>query len=185
VGAVCARTRLDGVLTTHIRRDGADSTRRIVEVVTGSQFRGHARAIMLQGIAVGGFNVVDIHELSAMLELPVVVVMRRHPDLESIRRALFGDQPRAPRVRGARRKWRLIEQAGPIERLDIAGSRRARPSGLGDRPQSIWVQRAGISLEASRRLVAATTLHGHLPEPLRLAHLMAGGITTGRSRGRA
>jgi endonuclease V-like protein UPF0215 family len=142
---------------------------------------------MLQGIAVGGFNVVDIHELSSMLELPVLVVMRRNPDLDSIRRALFGEQPRGPpRVQGAARKWRLIEKAGPIERLDIAGARLVRrPTGLGDRPQSIWIQRAGITLEASRRLVSATTLHGHLPEPLRLAHLIAGGIVTGRSRGRA
>lgn len=187
MGAVCAGTRLDGVLTTRIRRDGTDSTRRMANIVTKSQFRGHARAVMLQGIAVGGFNVVDIHELSATLELPVLVVMRRQPDLDSIRRALFGDEPRgASRVKGAARKWRLIEEAGAIERLDIAGARLVRrPSGLGDRPQSIWVQRVGISIEASRRLVASTTLHGHLPEPLRLAHLMAGGITTGRSRGRA
>jgi len=157
----------------------------MVELVAQSQFRDHVRAVLLQGIAVGGFNVVDIHALSAALGLPVLVVMRRQPNLESIRRALFGDGPRgAPRVPGAERKWRLIERAGSIEQLDIVGQR-VRPSGLGNRPQSIWVQRAGISLEASRRLVASTTLHGHVPEPLRLAHLIAGGITTGRSRGRA
>jgi len=159
----------------------------MVDLVVQSQFRGHVRAVFLQGIAVGGFNVVDIHALSEALELPVLVVMRRQPNLESIRRALVGDaHGAAPRVRGADRKWRLIERAGPIERLHFAGSGRAsRPSGLGDRPQSIWVQRAGISLEESRRLVASTTLHGHVPEPLRLAHLIAGGIATGRSRGRA
>jgi endonuclease V-like protein UPF0215 family len=28
-------------------------------------------------------------------------------------------------------------------------------------------------------------LHGNVPEPLRLAHLIAGGIAVGRSRGRA
>jgi endonuclease V-like protein UPF0215 family len=186
VGAVCAGTRLDGVVTARIRRDGVDATRRMVELVTQSQFRGHVRAVLLQGIAVGGFNVVDIHALSAALAVPVLVVMRRHPNLESIRRALFGADPReAPRVRGARRKWRLIERAGPIERVVIVASRRSvRPSGLGARPQSIWVQRAGISTEASRRLVASTTLHGHVPEPLRLAHLIAGGLASGRSRGR-
>ncbi len=156
-----------------------------MNLVQGSQFRGHARAVMLQGIAVGGFNVVDIHALAAMLELPVLVVMRREPDLDSIRRALLGDKPRsAPRVPGAARKWRLIEQAGPIERLDIARSDAACPSGLGNRPQSIWVQRADISLDAASRMVASTTLHGHVPEPLRLAHLVAGGVATGRSRGR-
>jgi endonuclease V-like protein UPF0215 family len=185
VGAVCAGTRLDGVVTGHIRRDGADATKRMVDLVKGSPFEGHVRAVMLQGIAVGGFNVVDIHELSEQLELPVLVVMRRQPDTESIRRALFGDEPGAsPRVPGAKRKWRLIERAGPIERLDIVGAR-SRPTGLGNRTQSLRVQRAGLSVEEARRLVRATTLHGQLPEPLRLAHLIAGGLVTGRSRGRA
>jgi endonuclease V-like protein UPF0215 family len=40
-------------------------------------------------------------------------------------------------------------------------------------------------MEEARRIVAATTLHGNIPEPLRLAHLIAGGIVTGKSRGRA
>jgi endonuclease V-like protein UPF0215 family len=156
----------------------------MVEIVWHSQFRGHVQAVLLQGIAVGGFNVVDVHELSAALAVPVVVVMRRPPDLASIRRALFsGDPPGRPRVRGAARKWRLIEQAGPVEALH---ERRASPriTGLRDRPQSLWVQRVGLSLEAARRLVESSTLHGNVPEPLRLAHLIAGGIVAGRSRGR-
>jgi uncharacterized protein len=187
VGAVCAGSRLDGVVSGKIRRDGTDATRRMVDLVRGSQFGGHVQAVLLQGIAVGGFNVVDVRALSEALGVPVLVVMRREPDLASIRRALFSDEPpRRPPVRGARRKWRLIEQAGPIEALGaVAPPRgRSRPTGLGDRPQSLWVQRVGLSLEEARRLVASTTLHGHVPEPLRLAHLIAGGIGTGRSRGR-
>jgi endonuclease V-like protein UPF0215 family len=34
-------------------------------------------------------------------------------------------------------------------------------------------------------MLEVTTLHGKLPEPLRIAHLIAGGIVTGKSRGRA
>jgi endonuclease V-like protein UPF0215 family len=49
----------------------------------------------------------------------------------------------------------------------------------------VMVQRAGLSLADAQGLLAATTLHGNLPEPLRLAHLIAGGLTTGHSRGRA
>jgi endonuclease V-like protein UPF0215 family len=50
--------------------------------------------------------------------------------------------------------------------------------------QRLWIQRAGLSIEEARDLVASTTLHGNIPEPLRAAHLIAGGIATGRSRGR-
>ena len=37
----------------------------------------------------------------------------------------------------------------------------------------------------AEQVLATTTLHGNLPEPLRVAHLIAGGVTTGTSRGRA
>lgn len=170
VGAVCARTRLDGIVCGRVRRDGVDATRRMVELVARSQVR-HLHAVMLQGIAVAGFNVVDVRGLAEALAVPVLVVARRRPDMDAVRRALFHETPVVrPRVRGAARKWRLIEDAGASEPLGVGG---------------LWVQRQGLTLEAARRLVAATTLHGNLPEPLRLAHLIAGGVVTGRSRGRA
>jgi endonuclease V-like protein UPF0215 family len=161
VGAVCARTRLDGVVTGRVRQDGWNATARMAALVSGSPFADHVRAVLLNGIAVGGFNVVDIHGLAATLRRPVLVIARRRPRLEKIRRAL----ERLPR---GERRWRLIEAAGPMEPL--AG---------------LWVQRAGLSAIQARDLIAATTLHGKLPEPLRLAHIIAGGLTTGVSRGRA
>lgn len=193
VGAMCSGTRLDGVVAGRIRRDGADAARRIVQVLRASQFGESVQAVMLQGIAVGGFNVVDIHGLAKALDVPVLVVVRRPPDMTAVRAALFSDVPHArPRVPGATRKWKLIEAAGSLEPL--GASRRSQkkhakgsgPSGIVTSAPRLWIQRAGgLSLEDARRLVAATTLHGNIPEPLRLAHLIAGGVTTGRSRGRA
>jgi endonuclease V-like protein UPF0215 family len=197
VGAVCASTRLDGVVTGRVQRDGVDATRRMIDLVQGGPFRAHVRAVLLQGIAVGGFNVVDVRALSEALAVPVLVVMRRPPDFEGMRRALFSiDPPIHPPLRGAARKWRLIEQAGTPELVRVAPpaatrsslSTRARvtkPTGLRDKPQQIWVQRVGLSLEEAHRLILSTTLHGNLPEALRLAHLIAGGVARGKSRGRA
>jgi endonuclease V-like protein UPF0215 family len=161
VGAVCARTRLDGVLSGRVRRDGSNATERMIELVQASKFAGHVRAVLLQGIAVAGFNVVDIHALEATLGVPVLVVARHPPDLGAMRRALTS------RVPGAARKWRLIERAGPMEPM-----------------RGVLVQRVGLSRDPAGALLAATTLHAKLPEPLRLAHLIAGGVTTGVSRGR-
>ncbi|HSO37098.1 MAG TPA: DUF99 family protein [Labilithrix sp.] len=189
VGVVCSGTRVDGVISGKIRRDGANATRVMVELVRASQFGLHVQAIMLQGIAVGGFNVVDVHALSAALKVPVLVVTRRRPDMSAVKRALFVDVPLArPRVGGAARKWRLIESAGTMELLGPSRRSLRRPpaaSGLRGAPQRLWIQRAGLSVDEARDLVADTTLHGNIPEPLRLAHLIAGGITTGTSRGRA
>jgi hypothetical protein len=162
VGAVFSGTRLDGALCGHVRRDGANATRRMVELVTGSKFASHVRAVLLQGIAVAGFNVVDVRALRRALGVPVLVIARRAPDLAAIRRALERTGP------GSARKWRLIERAGPMEPL--AG---------------VFVQRDGLTREEAEALLGVTTLHGNLPEPLRVAHLIAGAIVTGTSRGRA
>jgi len=122
----------------------------------------------LQGIAVAGFNVVDVVELHRALELPVLVVARKKPRMDRIRRALFEGGAQKRGVPGALRKWRLIEQAGPPEAL------------IG-----LFVQRVGLSQDEAVGLIERTRLHGSLPEAIRLAHLIAGGVTTGRSRGRA
>lgn len=161
VGILCARTRMDGVLSGSVRRDGANSTDAMLRMIEGSPFRAQVRAVLLQGIAVAGFNVVDVHRLHARLGVPVMVVARRAPRLDRIRTALA-------QVPGAARKWRLIEAAGPME-----------PIG------QVFVQRVGLDPSEAAALLDATTLHGNLPEPLRLAHLIAGGVTTGVSRGGA
>jgi hypothetical protein len=160
-GVVCARTRLDGVISGRVRRDGANATRAMIAMVRASQFARHVRAVLLQGIAVAGFNVVDVHALADALGVPVLVVMRRRPDLPAIEEAIR-------KVPGGARKWALVQAAGAPEPLG-----------------KVLVQRVGLTREEALELLRATTLHGHLPEPLRLAHLIAGGVTTGKSRGRA
>lgn len=162
VGAVYAAARLEGVLAARVRRDGANATRALAECVRRSRFRPQLHAVLLQGIAFAGFNVVDLAALHARLSLPVLVVARRKPDLAKIRRALLEHVP------GGARKWRLIERAGPME--PAAG---------------VWVQRAGLSPGEARSLVQRFALNGRLPEPLRAAHLIAGGIAAGESRHRA
>ncbi|WP_438043532.1 DUF99 family protein [Sorangium sp. So ce128] len=162
VGTVFSGLRLEGVLATRVRRDGRNATPAIAAMIRGSRFYAQAQVVMLQGIAVAGFNVVDLAALHDALALPVVVVARRLPDLDAIRDALLS------RIRGGRRKWALIQRAGPME--PVAG---------------VYVQRAGISLDDASALIARLSVNGHLPEPLRAAHLIAGGLTTGESRGRA
>jgi endonuclease V-like protein UPF0215 family len=162
VGAVYGGARLEGVLHSRVRRDGINSTRRIAEMVKESRYAEHLQLVMLQGIAMAGFNVVDIHALSRMLERPVLVVMRRRPDLQAIRAALFNKVP------GGRRKWRLIEAAGEVEAVD-----------------ALFVQRVGIDLTGATALVQRLAVAGHLPEPLRTAHLIAGGMSPLQTRQRA
>ncbi|MDN5869474.1 MAG: DUF99 family protein [Nitrococcus sp.] len=161
VGAVFAGTRLDGVLTGRVRRDGANSTRELVRMVRESRFAAHLQGVLLQGVALGGFNVIDVPRLSELLMLPVLVVARRRPDRQAIREALL------TRVAGGRRKWRLIERLGPMQPL--AG---------------VHIQRAGLTMAQAEALLERFCLHSRIPEPLRTAHIIAGGLVGAKSRQR-
>lgn len=162
VGVVYTGLRLDGVITGRVRRDGVNATTKLAQLVQDSKFAPQVKLLMLQGIALGGFNVVDIHSLHELLKLPVLVVARRAPDLKRIESALRANVP------GGERKWRLIERAGAME--PAAG---------------VYVQRAGLTLKQAVTIIESTAICGRVPEPLRVAHLIAGGIADGQSRGRA
>ncbi len=161
VGAIYADERLDGVVTTQVTRDGVDATDRIAAMLTRSRFAEHVRALMLDGIAVAGFNVIDLPRLNRTTGCPIIAVVRRRPDLDSIREALLEHLP------GGERRWRAIAALGPVE-----------PVG------EVFIQRAGIDRATAEATIRRHVRHGHVPEPLRVAHLIAGGLA-GHSRGRA
>lgn len=161
VGTVFAGMRLDGVLAGKVRRDGANAAREITRMVRESRFDLQIQLVMLQGIAFAGFNVVDVFALHEGLGRPVLVVARHTPDMKAIRRALL------ERVPGGRRKWRLIERIGPMERCG-----------------RIWIQRVGIDVDLAADVIDRFSIHSNVPEPLRAAHIIAGGIVSGESRGR-
>ena len=162
VGCVFSEATFTGVVSGKVRKDGRNATEVLARIVSGSKWAPQLQLVMLQGIALAGFNVVDLGGLRRRTGLPVRVVARRAPDLSAIRGALLS------RVPGGARKWALVEAAGPME--PCAG---------------VWVQRAGLSLDEAGDVIRRTALNGRIPEPLRTAHLVAGGVWGAESRGRA
>ena len=161
VGAVFSGLRLDGVLYSTVRRDGANSTRNLIRLVRQSKFEPQLQLILLQGIALAGFNVIDVQALHCGTGLPVMAVARRRPRMMLIRDALLNNVP------GGKRKWDLIERLGPMERV-------------GD----VHVQRIGLTATQAESVIKRLAVHSRIPEPLRTAHLIAGALATGQSRGR-
>ena len=151
---------MDGVVSTRIKVDGHDATRKIADLVVRTKFYQQLQAILLDGIAVGGFNVIDIHQLAEKTKLPVIVTIRDYPDYEKIEAALVKI--------GMRSKIKLLRKAGE-----------PKPAG------EIYIQHAGCSQQEAEKIVRLTSTHSHIPEPLRAAHLIAGGVTRGESKGRA
>jgi endonuclease V-like protein UPF0215 family len=161
VGAVYAGARMEGVVSGRVRRDGVNATRELLRLVRSCRWYPQLQGVLLQGITMAGFNVVDLPALHRGLQLPVLALCRRAPDLEAIRAALLS------RVRGGARKWRLIAAAPPIEA--IAG---------------LYAQRLGLDVESAERLIQGLAIRGKMPEPLRCAHLIAAGLAGGGTRHR-
>lgn len=160
VGAVFAGLRLDGVVTGIIEKDGADAAKSLAKLILESRFAGHIRLIMLQGIALGGFNVVDAPALYEKTGLPMLVISRVNPDMESIRKALLTDIP------DGRAKWSMIQRLGNMEPAN-----------------GIYMQRVGISRDEAVAVIRQFSINSRIPEPVRVAHLIAGAVATGQSRG--
>ena len=161
VGAVYAGQRLEGVLQGTVMRDGSDAAGCMARLIGASKFAPQLQLIMLQGIAVAGFNVVDVFSLYRQLQLPVLVVARHRPDMPAIRRALRAH------VADAAAKWAVIERLGPMEPLG-----------------PVWTQRVGLSRARAEAVMGRFTVSSNIPEPLRTAHLIAGAFGQGQGHGR-
>lgn len=156
LAAVVLRTpaTVDAVALDRVRVDGDDATEVIERLVRGAPGFEGVRAVLLDGIVVGGFNVVDLPRLRRRLRRPVVAVTRRPPDRAKIRAALRKYFPDS-----FRRRWRRIESA------------RLFPVATGGKP--IWAAISGGTRDDARALVARSAVVGYWPEALRLAHLFA------------
>ncbi|MCD4820714.1 MAG: DUF99 family protein [Methanococcoides sp.] len=158
---------LDGVMRSSIRRDGMDATERIAEMVTSSKHYGQIKVIMLDGVTYGGFNPVDIVSLYEGTEIPVIVIMREVPDLEKIKDALSN-------LPDPEERSLIILRAGAITRVVSK-----------DPSNPIFIQCAGIDAEKAGDVVRLSSTRSNVPEPLRVAHMIATGIICGESRGKA
>jgi len=159
---------LDAVLTSSISVDGNDATSEIINMVLKSRHGEQVRVVMTDGLTVGGFNVIDAMEVFRASGLPVISVTRNRPDLDSIQRALkkFDD---------SRDRWRRIESAGPPKKHVF---RKHRGRG------SIFFQGFGISDEDAHSIIEVTSTRSLMPEPVRVAHIIASGVARGESHGR-
>ena len=155
---------LDGVLSTYIYGDGTDATEKIAVMVKNSRNLGQLGVIMLDGITFGGFNLVNIRQIFESTGVPVIVIMRRIPNFERIEKAL-------KRFDDWENRWANVLEAGEVYRVD--------------NPEPIYMQIHGIEREDAEDIIRLSTTRSAIPEPLRVAHIIAAGIVTGESRGSA
>jgi endonuclease V-like protein UPF0215 family len=155
---------MDGLLKTEIEIDGTDATKKIIDVANKSKHKD-IRVIMLNGITFAGFNTVDIEEIHNKTNLPIIVVSRKKPNLERFVASMKNLSNFEERVK-------CVENAGPFFSVNIKNKK-------------VYFQTHGITEKDAALILKRSATRSLIPEPLRIAHLIATGIVLGESVGRA
>ncbi len=157
---------LDGVIRTYIAGDGRNSTYQIIDMVNRTRHKDQLGVMMLDGITFGGFNVANIREIFEATGIPVIVIMRKYPNLIKIEKAL-------KRFPDWKDRWNDVLDAGEIYKIK------------NENKEDIYIQICGIDLEDAVKIVRLSATRSAIPEPLRAAHIIAAGVITGESKGNA
>jgi endonuclease V-like protein UPF0215 family len=154
----------EGVIRTEITIDGLDATEKIAAMIENSTYYRELRVVVLDGVTFAGFNVVDISKLSHRVDLPIISVARKKPDLEEIRNALKN-------LPDFEIRWRAMENAGKIFEVETR---------KGENP--VYMHMAGILREDAEKIMKKTSTRSLIPEALRVAHIIASGLTRSREK---
>jgi uncharacterized protein len=150
---------LDGIMSTYVTNDGLDATQNICNMITTSSHYKQLRVVMLNGITFAGFNVVDIKALHAQTGLPIVVVTTKKPNMTEVQAALKN-------LPNSEERWNAILNAGQLYSITTRSPK-----------QKIYVETAGITNPTTEEVLKLTSTRSKIPEPLRVAHLIASGIS--------
>jgi endonuclease V-like protein UPF0215 family len=148
---------LDGVMRAKVEVDGLDATDKIVDMIKDSIHYKQLRVIMLDGITYAGFNIVNIRRLFESTGLPVIALTKRKADLEDVKNALKN-------LANWEKRWRDIRDAGGVIELKKGNAR-------------IYMQTTGILREDAEKIVEISSTRSSIPEPLRVAHIVASGFS--------
>lgn len=171
VGVVTNEDRFEGMLYCGgIEQDGLNAGQRLAEAVLRSKFLDQIHAVLLDGITMGGLNVINIEDLACVLSRPVVAVMRYHPNMERMLGAIA-------KLPSSEERVSRIRAAGPIyEVRNWVFQFRCPPSGQASGNDAVTAEEIAMLLDK------CTPLGGQkIPECLRMAHLIGAAIKIGQS----
>jgi endonuclease V-like protein UPF0215 family len=156
---------LDGALKTDVVIDGKDATDELIKLINSTRHKQQLRVMMFDGVSLGGFNIVDIKKIYQETKLPVIIINRKMPDLRRVKNALknFDD---------FEERWKAILNAGEIKECGI-------------KDKKVYYQSIGLSDEETKEIIALSSTRSFIPEPLRVAHIIATAFVKGESSGRA
>lgn len=151
---------IDGIVLGKCTVGGLDSTDEILEMY-GRLGREDIMAIMLNGCIISWFNVVDLVKIHEETGIPVITISYNPTKgIKEFFVKYFPDD--------WEKRVEIYERNGP--RFDILNKNGFR----------VYVRSIGIDQEDAARLINRFTIFGKIPEPLRVARLIAHAAMTHR-----
>jgi endonuclease V-like protein UPF0215 family len=156
---------IESVLSRKIQVDGFDATSLCIDMINKTRHKKQLRVALIDGVSFCGFNVIDIEKIFNETNLPIITITRDKPDIIKIKNALFKNFS----------DWKIrlnIIKKGILHQIETAYN-------------PIYIKCVGISLNEAKEIITLSTIRGVIPEPIRIAHLIASGIIRGESHGKA
>ena len=136
--------------------DGLDASDKLIAMLHHWSFD----TVMLAGVSFAGFNLVDPTMVFEEFGKPVVVISRTKPDNVAVKKALFHH------FEDWRVRWSVFDKLGPIHQV---------VSMPGEPP--LYVEVVGTTADWATKLISASVTCCRIPEPMRVARLIARGLT--------
>jgi len=147
---------IDDIHVGEITVDGLDATEILANLLNRWEFD----AVFLSGVSFAGFNLIDADAIYKKFRRPVIVVSGDKPDNMAVKNALqkhFTDWEA---------RWRIIRKLG---RIYSAAPVVAEPP--------LYFEAVGLSPRSAKLMIRALAVSSRLPEPIRVARLIARGLT--------
>lgn len=148
--------RIDDFRADMITVDGLDASEKLINMLRNLAFD----VVMLAGVSFAGFNLVDPTLVFEEFYKPIILVLRTKPNNIAVKNALllhFEDW---------QARWSVFKKLGPI--YEVA-------SMPGEPP--IYVEVVSATLAWATKLIRALASCCRIPEPIRVARLIARGLT--------
>jgi len=144
---------IDGVILGECTVGGLDSTENILGMYSSLK-RDDIMAVMLNGCIISWFNVIDLEKLHRETGIPIIAVS--YNPTKGIREFFIKYFPE-----DWERRVEIYERNGP--RFEISNKNGFK----------VYLRAIGIDQDDAARLVNRFTIFGKIPEPLRIARLIA------------
>lgn len=148
--------RIDGFGFCRPTVGGFDATESLLDLYQRLE-RQDVRAWILGGNIISWFNVVDIDEVYRMTKIPIVCIT--YNPSEGIEKYLHEYFPDTWEER-----YKKIMQMGERTEFELSTG------------HSVYMNWVGLSFARAKQLVDLFTIDGRIPEPVRVARILAGAI---------